>query len=261
MMKAAAMATIGMMTAIAIFPPELRPPEPPEPEPDALKAEGVGDVRELVVSPPLVGKLEVSGCCVDVTTMTEGLVGVGVVGSAGGGVMVVVVVTSMTLSDVVGGGTMVVEGGSEVIDVMVVGGSGGGVVVGSSGVVVEVSVMVMVVVGEVVKLTDVVVMVVMVTESVAGSLVVGTAESVVLSVEKLETAVEVISFMNIPAIVRSEGEGKQFASSGRVGSLMRGELDSPALRGRLETQRKRFGSRKRDGKMYVGRYYGRRALN
>lgn len=178
MKKAAAMAAMGMMTAIAIFPPELNP-ELPEPEPDALRADGVGDGRGVVVTPVAVlVKLEVSGCWVEVTTMTEGVVGGGVVGS-GDGVRVVVEVTSMTLSLVVGS-TNVVEGGTEVVDVTV-GGSGVGDVVGSPGVEVEVSVMVMVVVGEVVKLTDVVVTVVTLTESVGGSLVVGIDVSVVLS--------------------------------------------------------------------------------
>lgn len=39
--NAAAITTIGMTTAIPIFAPELKPLEP-DPEPDALKADGVG---------------------------------------------------------------------------------------------------------------------------------------------------------------------------------------------------------------------------
>lgn len=234
MKKAAAMAAMGMMTAMAIFPPELNP-ELPEPEPDALRAEGVGDAREVVVIPVAVlVRLEVSGCWVEVTTMTEGVVTGGVVGAVVG-VRVVVEVTSMILSLVVGA-TNVVEGGSEVVDVTV-GGSGVGVVVGSPGVDVEVSVMVMVVVGEVVKLTDVVVMVVMLTESVGGSLVVGTDVSVVLSATMSERVSREVRIVNIPAIVRSEGEGEQFGSSGRVGSQARSELNSPARQGGKAVQR------------------------
>ena len=172
------MATIGIMTAIAILPPELKPPEPPEPDPEALKAEGVGDAREEVETlvAVFVKVLEFVGSWVDVTTTTDGVVGTTVETSAEDGVRVVVAVTLMTLGVVEVGSTTVVDGGSEVIEVMVVG-AVVGVVVGSLGTDVVVSVMVIVVVGEVVKLMEVVVMVVMLTEA----LVVATAVSEVVS--------------------------------------------------------------------------------
>ena len=45
--KAAAMTTIGIITAIAIFAPELKPLEP-DPEPEALNADGVDDAVDDV---------------------------------------------------------------------------------------------------------------------------------------------------------------------------------------------------------------------
>ena len=94
------MATIGMMTAIAIFAPELKPLECPDPEPDALSAEGVEDAIDevCVVAAVAVSEL-VSWAYVDVTATTEG---VGAVVTPGGvdegvGVCVRVSVTSTTL--------------------------------------------------------------------------------------------------------------------------------------------------------------------
>ena len=55
------MATMGIVTAIAIFAPELSPPEEPDPDPDALNADGVDDaleevtVNESVAVPAVVG--------------------------------------------------------------------------------------------------------------------------------------------------------------------------------------------------------------
>ena len=43
------MATIGIMTAIAILAPELKPPEEPEPDPGALRADGVELELDVVV--------------------------------------------------------------------------------------------------------------------------------------------------------------------------------------------------------------------
>lgn len=76
-------------------------------------------------------------------------------------------VTSITDAEVVGS-TIVVEAGPVTIEVVV----GGGALV--SGVEVEVSVTITVVVGEVVRLTEVVVMTVVMTESVAEEVSRGT---------------------------------------------------------------------------------------
>lgn len=64
------MTTIGMMTAIAILAPEPSPPLEPEPSPEALRAEGVGDL-EFVPETVDVLVVDVSPGCVDVTTNTE----------------------------------------------------------------------------------------------------------------------------------------------------------------------------------------------
>ena len=160
--KAAAMTTMGMMTAIAIFAPEDKPPEDPDPEPEALRADGVElEVDEVAVVALVAVSEVVSVLNVDVTTTTEG---VGVVEAIGvvEGVCVIVAVTSTTLGVVEGGATYVVEGAIEVTEVMVVGGRE---VV--SEVVLDDSVTVTVVEKEVVKLVDVVPIVVVTTESVA----------------------------------------------------------------------------------------------
>jgi hypothetical protein len=168
--NAAAMTTIGMMTAIAIFAPEPKPSEEEDPDPEALNAEGVvvALVEVRVVWSVAVSDV-VSWENVDVTTTTEG----GSVVEASGvadGVWVMVAVTSTTLglevsSDV--GGTTVVDGGMEVTEVMVVGSSED-----VSGVeVVSEAVTVTVVEKEVVRLVTVVSIVVRMTESVTSVLV------------------------------------------------------------------------------------------
>jgi hypothetical protein len=148
-----------MTTAMAIFPPELRPFEDPDPEPDALSADGVeldDSVRESVAVPVTVSTGEVV-----VTTTTEGLDVVGAWGELEG-VRVTVSVTLITLGLelVVGGGTKVVESGIEVMEVEVV---GGGALEVMSELDVE-SVTVTVPVIEVVKLVDVVTIVVSLIE-------------------------------------------------------------------------------------------------
>jgi hypothetical protein len=176
------MATMGMMTAIAIFPPELRPPDELELEPEALSAEGVADDCEevLVVSTVAVADEALSGEYVEVTTTT---VGGSVLPSVEEGVSVMVAVTATTLgvADVVEAMTTVVEGGIDTEETIVEGVVEGVV---TRGVVVELlSVTVTVVVGEVVKLMDVVVLSVTITEPVAESV----AESVTESVKELES--------------------------------------------------------------------------
>lgn len=75
MKKAAAMAMMGMTTAIAILPPSERPPGEPDPVPEALNAEAVDDelvnVVDEMVEIRVVGV--VSPCCVDVMVVTLGL--------------------------------------------------------------------------------------------------------------------------------------------------------------------------------------------
>lgn len=81
--KAAAITTIGMMTAMAILAPEPRPLEELELESEALNVEGVGLDEDLVVGLGM-GLVEVgmSGANVDVTVTTDG-VGVPASGAAG----------------------------------------------------------------------------------------------------------------------------------------------------------------------------------
>lgn len=157
--NAAAMATIGIMTAIAILPPELKPPEPDD-DPEALKADGVEVLDEVSVTESVAVPEVVSEPNVDVTTTTEG-VGVVVASGVDEGVSVMVEVTSTTLGlDVVEGATKVVEGGIEVTEVMV----DGGVELVSGAEDVSEEVTVTVVEKEVVKLVEVVSMVVKLTE-------------------------------------------------------------------------------------------------
>jgi hypothetical protein len=170
MRKAAAMATMGIMTAIAIFPPELRPPDEVELEPEALNADGEGLEEEdvLVELTVAVSELDVSGEYVDVTTTTEG---VGVLPlSVVEGVSVTVAVTAITLGldvGVVVAITTVVDGGMETEETE--GEEEVNIEVSDVSVELSVPVTVTVVVGEVVKLTEVVVMTLVTTESVAES--------------------------------------------------------------------------------------------
>ena len=71
------MTTIGITTAIAIFAGLPRPPPPLDPEPEALRAEGVADVPEPDTPEETVAVLVVDVCppCVDVTTITEAVSG------------------------------------------------------------------------------------------------------------------------------------------------------------------------------------------
>ena len=67
--------TTGMTTAIAIFAPVVSPPLPPEPEPDALSAEGDDDVVVDVCDEEVAvvgGGAEVGAGRVEVTITTEG---------------------------------------------------------------------------------------------------------------------------------------------------------------------------------------------
>jgi hypothetical protein len=57
--NAAAMTTIGMMTAMAIFAPDLRPPPEFESVPEALSAEGVADDDDEVIAEEVVSVLAV----------------------------------------------------------------------------------------------------------------------------------------------------------------------------------------------------------
>jgi hypothetical protein len=157
--NAAAMTTMGMTTAIAILAPELKPLEEPDPDPDALKADAVELELDVSVVLSVAVPEAVVGLKVDVTVTR---LGVGVVDSPGvvDGVWVKVCVTSTTLGlEVVVGATNVVEGGIEVTDVTVVGGVVSGVEVS------EEPVTVTVVEKEVVKLVEVVIIVVSLTES------------------------------------------------------------------------------------------------
>lgn len=79
MKKAAAMAIMGMTTAIAILPPSERPPEPLDPLPEALNAEAVDDALvEVADEIVLVWVMGVdSPGFVEVITRTDGVVGGG----------------------------------------------------------------------------------------------------------------------------------------------------------------------------------------
>lgn len=169
----AAMATMGIITAIAIFAPELSPSEEPDPDPEALNADGVEVALEEVMVKESVAVPGFTGDEYEVTTTTEG---VGVVVAPAGvddGVCVMVSVTATTLGLgvlVVAGATYVVESGIDVTDVMVLGGSVelvSGVEIGVE----DDSVTVIVVEKDVVKLVEVVPIVVVMTESVTAVLV------------------------------------------------------------------------------------------
>jgi len=91
MRNAAAMTTMGIITAMAIFPPELRPPLPPDPLPEALNADAVDEELEVLLAVSLeVRVTEVSPGCVEVTTTTEREVLTGAVVGVCSGVKVVV---------------------------------------------------------------------------------------------------------------------------------------------------------------------------
>jgi hypothetical protein len=211
--NAAAMTTIGMMTAIAIFAPEPKPSEE-DPDPEALNAEGVGValVEVRVVWSVAVADV-VSWENVDVTTTTEG----GSVVEASGvvdGVWVMVAVTSTTLglevsSDV--GGTTVVDGGMEVTEVMVVGSSED-----VSGVeVVSEAVTVTVVEKEVVRLVTVVSIVVRMTESVTSVLV--SVDIVTRGLWKLNQGTEMLAAASRPKRAPArDGIGRQVHEVPRV---------------------------------------------
>ncbi len=161
--NAAAMTTMGMMTAIAILPPELSPPEDFELDPEALSADGVDDDYDVLVVSTVDVSDAVVGEYIDVTTTT---VGGKVLPSVDEGVSVIVAVTATTLGleDVVEATTTVVEGGIDTEETIVEGVVTGVVV--TTGVVEELSVTVTVVVGDVVRLMAVVVLSVVRTESV-----------------------------------------------------------------------------------------------